>query len=148
MASRCRRPHRRSHAPTPGRAATSAFLFRAWNASVTVLIKAFSSVVSSKSPSRARSRNSPELRPIVMMPRSVSFASRAISPAATAISGSGAGSMKGCVGGRFFVRGLMAGAAIRSTRHFGRNSWDFGELRAERVNDRCFCPRFIHPIGI
>ena len=91
----------------PTLSTTSAFFFRAWNASVTALIKAFSSAVSSKSPSRARSRNSPELRPIVTRPRSVSFASRAISPAATAISGSGAGSMNGCVGGRFFVCSAM-----------------------------------------
>ena len=44
---------------------TSAFFFRAWNAAATSWISAFSTAVSSKSPSRARSRNSPELRPMV-----------------------------------------------------------------------------------
>ena len=63
---------------------------------------------SSKSSSRLRSRNSPELRPIVTSATSVSRASRAISSAGTVISAIGVGGMNGRVGaGRFASCSLM-----------------------------------------
>ena len=86
---------------------TSTFFLRAWKAVATSWISVFSAAVSSKSPSRSRSVNSPDRRPIVTSAASASCDSLAISSAGTGISGSGACGMNAACGGRFFSCSAM-----------------------------------------
>ena len=86
---------------------TRTFFFCAWKAVATSWISAFSAGVSSKSPSRLRSVNSPDRRPMVTSAMSSSCDSLAISSAGTGISGSGACGMNAAAGGRFFSCSAM-----------------------------------------
>ncbi len=74
---------------------TTTFFPAAWKAAATSRRSDRSAADNSKSFSRVRSTNSPDRRPIVTRAAPASFASRAISSAGTAISGTGGLGMNG-----------------------------------------------------